>query len=421
MEKVLAEVITIGDELLFGQTLDTNTQWIGTQLSNVGISIIRRTTVGDLREEILKSLREASQRADIILITGGLGPTKDDITKQTLAAYFDTPLVVNEQALQEVTALFASRNRSITPTNAKQAELPQSCTMISNSMGTAPGMWFEQEGKVYVSMPGVPYEMKTMMEKSVVPMLKQTFKLPVIYHKMIQTAGIGESWLSDKIEQWETSLPAHIKLAYLPHYGRVRLRLTAFGENYQTLEKQVGEEVEKLLPLIQPYVYGFGDLSLEEAIGQLLSKNHQTLATAESCTGGHVAHTITSIAGSSAYFKGGMIPYSNELKISILGVKKATIDAHGAVSEQTVTEMAQQIRTLYQTDYGIATTGVAGPDGGAPQKPVGTVWIAVADAQHTYTKKLSLTQDRGLNIQHTTINILNLLRLALTGMVDIKS
>lgn len=418
MKNVFAEVITIGDEILFGQTLDTNTQWIGTQLSDAGISIIRKTSVGDIREEILKSLKEASQRADIILITGGLGPTKDDITKKTLAEYFDTPLILNEQALREVAALFASRNRSMTPTNAKQAELPEACKMISNTMGTAPGMWFDHEGKVYVSMPGVPYEMKTMMLQSVMPMIRQKFQLPVIYHRMIQTVGIGESWLSDRIEHWETSLPSHIKLAYLPHFGRVRLRLTAFGDDYQVLEKEVDKEVEKLLPLINQYVYGFGDLSLEEAVGQLLLKNKQTIATAESCTGGHVAHTITSIAGSSEYFEGGMIPYSNNLKIKVLGVKKDTIETYGAVSEQTVAEMAQQVRALYQTDYGIATSGVAGPGGGTPEKPVGTVWIAVAGAQGTYTKKLSLTQDRALNIQYTTVNVLNLLRSALIGLLE---
>lgn len=418
MKKVFAEVITIGDEILFGQTLDTNTQWIGAQLSDAGISVIRKTSVGDIREEILKSLREASQRADIILMTGGLGPTKDDITKKTLAEYFDTPLVVNEQALGEVTAFFASRHRSLTPTNARQAELPEACQMISNTMGTAPGMWFEHEDKVYVSMPGVPYEMKTMMERSVMPMLKHRFVLPVIYHKMIQTAGIGESWLSDMIESWETSLPSHMKLAYLPHYGRVRLRLTAIGSDYHVLEQEVDQQLAVLLPLIQPYVYGLGDLSLEEAIGQLLLANQQTLATAESCTGGHVAHTITSIAGSSAYFVGGMIPYSNQLKVDILGVQEDTLKTYGAVSEQTITEMAQQIRVRYQADYGVATSGIAGPGGGTPEKPVGTVWIAVADAHQVRTRKLSLTQDRGLNIQYTTVNVLNLLRLAITGLLD---
>lgn len=418
MKKVLAEVITIGDEILYGQTLDTNTQWIGERLSEIGISIIRKVSVGDLREEILKSLAEASQRADIILITGGLGPTKDDITKQTLAEYFNTPLVLNEQALQEVRALFTSRNRPITPTNEKQAELPEKCTMISNTMGTAPGMWFDQDGKVFVSMPGVPYEMKTMMVKTVLPKIKARFTLPVIYHKMIQTVGIGESWLSDRIECWETSLPPHIKLAYLPHFGRVRLRLTAFGDHLQVLAQEVEEQVKKLLPLIEKYVYGFDELSLEEAVGRLLLAQNKTVAVAESCTGGHIAHTFTSVPGSSTYFQGGIIPYHNELKIGVLGIKEETIEQFGAVSEQTVREMAQQVRTILHADIGLASSGIAGPGGGTPEKPVGTVWIALSEGYHTYTRKLSLTQNRMINIEYTSVNVLNLLRLTLTGFID---
>lgn len=418
MKKVLAEVITIGDEILYGQILDTNTQWIGERLSALGISIIRKVSVGDLREEILKALAEASRRADIILITGGLGPTKDDITKKILAEYFDTPLVMNMQALQEVKALFASRNRPLTPTNEKQAELPEKCMMISNTMGTAPGMWFDQDGKIFVSMPGVPYEMKTMMQKSILPRIKERFILPVIYHKMIQTAGIGESWLSDKIEVWETSLPSHMKLAYLPHFGRVRLRLTAFGDNLQVLEQEVEEQVGKVLPLIEKFVYGYDDLSLEEAVGKLLLTQNKTVAVAESCTGGHIAHTFTSVPGSSKYFQGALIPYHNELKIRILGVKKETIEQFGAVSEQTVREMAEQVRILFNADIGLASSGIAGPDGGTPEKPVGTVWTAISDGHQTHARKLSLTQDRMLNIRYTTVNVLNLLRLTLTRLID---
>jgi nicotinamide-nucleotide amidase len=257
-----------------------------------------------------------------------------------------------------------------------------------------------------------------MMEKTILPKIKERFTLPVIYHKMIQTVGIGESWLSDRIESWETSLPSHIKLAYLPHFGRVRLRLTAFGDHLQVLAEEVEEQIKKLLPLIEKFVYGFDELSLEEAVGRLLLAQNKTVAVAESCTGGHIAHTFTRIPGSSNYFQGGIVPYHNDLKTGVLGVKKETIKQFGAVSEQTVTEMAQQVRTLLHADIGLASTGIAGPGGGTPEKPVGTVWIALSDGIHTYTRKLTLTQNRLLNIEYTSMNVLNLLRLTLTGFID---
>lgn len=420
MENVFAEVITIGDEILYGQTLDTNTQWIGTKLNEIGVRIRRKVSVPDLKEEILKALDEAAGRADIILITGGLGPTKDDITKKTLAEYFDTPLVRNAEALAHITALFASRGRQITPTNETQADLPQSCTMITNTMGTAPGMWFEQRGKIFVSMPGIPYEMKAMMKKSILPMLKKLFVLPVIHHQMIQTVGIGESWLSDRIAAWEDALPVHIRLAYLPSFGNVKLRLTATGENLDYLKKEVDAEVNKLLPLIDKYFFGLGDISLEAAIGQLLQEKKKTVALAESCTGGFVAHALTAIPGSSAYFRGGIIPYHNDLKENVLLVNKNTLVEHGAVSEQTVKEMALNVRKLMKADYGLASSGVAGPGGGTLEKPVGTVWIAVSDGEMTHTRKLSLTQDRMLNIRLTNVGLLNLLRLTLTNKLDMQ-
>ncbi|MFP4089465.1 MAG: competence/damage-inducible protein A [Cyclobacteriaceae bacterium] len=420
MENVFAEVITIGDEILYGQTLDTNTQWIGTKLNEIGVRIRRKVSVPDLKEEILKALDEAAGRADIILITGGLGPTKDDITKKTLAEYFDTPLVRNAEALAHITALFASRGRQITPTNETQADLPQSCTMITNTMGTAPGMWFEQRGKIFVSMPGIPYEMKAMMKKSILPMLKKLFVLPVIHHQMIQTVGIGESWLSDRIAAWEDALPVHIRLAYLPSFGNVKLRLTATGENLDYLKKEVDAEVNKLLPLIDKYFFGLGDISLEAAIGQLLLEKKKTVALAESCTGGFVAHALTAIPGSSAYFRGGIIPYHNDLKENVLLVNKNTLVEHGAVSEQTVKEMALNVRKLMKADYGLASSGVAGPGGGTLEKPVGTVWIAVSDGEMTHTRKLSLTQDRMLNIRLTNVGLLNLLRLTLTNKLDMQ-
>jgi len=410
MKNVYAEVITIGDEILYGQTLDTNTQWIGQQLNIIGIKIKRKMSIGDERQEIISALNEASARADIILMTGGLGPTKDDITKYTLAEYFNTTLERNDEVLQHIEKLFASRGRQITPTNEKQADLPKQCTVITNRMGTAPAMWFEQDGRIYVSMPGVPYEMKAIMKEEVLPRLREHFDLPIIIHQMIQTVGIGESWLSDIIAEWEQQLPDHIRLAYLPSFGKVKLRLTAVGDSRELLEEQIIAEIEKVMPLIREYVFGLGDVSLEEAIAQMLMAENKTVSLAESCTGGFVAHRLTSLAGSSAYFRGAVVPYDNMLKEKILGVSSQTLAMHGAVSEPTVTEMAQQVRQLMQTDFGLASSGIAGPGGGTTEKPVGTIWIAVADATEVRTHKLMLSQDRLLNIQLTAVGLLNLLR-----------
>ncbi|MDF9797741.1 nicotinamide-nucleotide amidase [Catalinimonas alkaloidigena] len=410
MKNVYAEVITIGDEILYGQTLDTNTHWMGQRLNEMGIKILRKVAIGDAREEILSALDEASGRADIILMTGGLGPTKDDITKYTLAEYFGMPLKRNEQALAHIKALFASRGRNITPTNERQADLPEGCTMVHNRMGTAAAMWFERSGKIYVSMPGVPYEMKTIMDEEVLPRVKEKFSLPVIFHQMIQTVGIGESWLSDKIADWEDNLPAHIRLAYLPSLGCVKLRLTALGEDLTTLKKQVMEEVDKVMPLIDEYVFALGNVSLEEAIGNMLKAQQKTLALAESCSGGYVAHSLTSLAGSSAYFQGAVVPYHNQLKEEVLGVSYDTLLKNGAVSEETVIEMAKNIRKLMHSDFGLASSGIAGPGGGTEDKPVGTIWIAVANDKEVKTQKLQLTKDRMLNINLTKVALLNLLR-----------
>ena len=410
MKITFAEVITIGDELLYGQTLDTNTQWMGQELNRVGIKISRKVAIGDRREDILSALDEARARADIILITGGLGPTKDDITKTTLADYFDTPVTLHPQALADLKALFAQRNYPLTALNEQQAALPERCEMVPNTMGTAPGMWFEQDGKVFVSMPGVPYEMKAMMTATVLPRLQETFALPVIFHQMIQTVGIGESWLSEKIADWEAALPEHIRLAYLPSFGKVKLRLTATGDNLLDLEEAVAEQVRAVEPLIEQYIFGYGDVSLEEAIGRDLLSAKKTLALAESCTGGFVAHRVTSVPGSSRYFRGGLIPYDNALKMNPLGVKEATLRQHGAVSEATVRAMAENVRQVLGADVGLATSGIAGPGGGSAEKPVGTIWIALADASTTVAKKLTLGSDRRVNIERTSVAVLNLLR-----------
>ncbi len=417
MKTVFAEVITIGDELLYGQTLDTNSQWMGQELNRVGIKIGRKTAIGDRREDIVSALDEAQQRADIILITGGLGPTKDDITKTTLADYFDSPISLHPQALADLKALFAQRNYPLTALNEQQAALPDKCEMVPNTMGTAPGMWFEQDGKVFVSMPGVPYEMKAMMTNTVLPRLQETFALPVIFHQMVQTVGIGESWLSEKIADWENALPEHIRLAYLPSFGKVKLRLTATGDNLLDLEESVAQQVQTLEPLIDKYIFGYGDVSLEEAIGRDLLAAGKTLALAESCTGGLVAHRITSVPGSSRYFRGGLIPYDNALKINPLKVKEATLRQHGAVSEATVREMAENVRKLLGSDVGLATSGIAGPGGGTAEKPVGTIWIALADADATVARKLTLGNDRLVNIERTSVAVLNLLRQHLNHLL----
>ncbi len=411
MEDVCAEIITIGDEILFGQIVDSNSQWISQQLSLAGIKTTRKTTIGDVREDILTAFAEAESRVHIILITGGLGPTKDDLTKPLLAEYFNSPLKINDEALSQVKEFFESRGHELTAINRRQAELPECCKKITNRLGTAPGMWFEKEGKVFVSMPGVPLEMKTIMTEEVIPKLCDYFDTPIIYHKMIRTIGIGESFLSEQIADWETGLPENIKLAYLPSMGQVKLRLTARGENEEYLKNQVQQEIDKLLPLAEKYVYGYDQEEIQGAIGKLLLKYGLTLSTAESCTGGYLAHLVTSVPGSSDYFQGTVVSYSNEVKMNQLDVKEETLIAHGAVSEETAKEMAEGIRNKMKTSIGLSTTGVAGPGGGTEEKPVGTVWIAYSDAHRTVARKLQLSTDRLLNIQLTATIALNLLRI----------
>lgn len=412
---VKAEVITIGDEILFGQITDTNTQWISTELTNIGIRTTRKSSVGDEEQAILDILQEAETRADIILITGGLGPTKDDITKKTLCKYFDTELYINEDALAIITSFFVKRGRPMTELNRQQAALPKNSTYIANHWGTAPGMWFERNGKVFISMPGVPFEMKSLMTNALLPKLKVFFKTPVIEHKMLRTVGIGESFLAERISDWEDNLPPHIKLAYLPSFGQVKLRLTATGNDLEQLQKDNQAEVDKVLPLIKEFVFGYDNDEMETVIGRLLKERGQTVATAESCTGGYVSHLITKVAGSSQYFLGGVVSYSNDVKINELGVKPETLAAHGAVSEQTVVEMAEGVQQRLKTTYGIAASGIAGPDGGTDEKPVGTIWLACAGPSGTVTHKLQLGKYREQNIQFTGIYLLNLLRKQILG------
>ena len=411
MSIVTAEIIAIGDELLYGQIMDTNSHWISQELDAVGVRVVRKTTVGDNRTDILTAFEEASKRANLILITGGLGPTQDDLTKPLLAEYFGCEIVEVPEAVAAVSAYFTRRGREMTHLNILQGHLPTCCTYVPNEVGTAPGMWFEQKGCYWMSMPGVPHEMKKLVKDFVLPKLSQVFDLPVIYHKLIKTAGIGESWLADLIKDWENALPNHIRLAYLPSLGHVKLRLTAFGEDKKVLAAEVDKQIHGVLPLISSYVYGYDEETLETAVGKLLKNAGKTLALAESCSGGYISHLITTVPGSSNYLRGTLVPYHNDLKEQLLGVSSATLTQHGAVSEETVREMATGIKKLFGADFGLASSGIAGPDGGSPDKPVGTVWIACAGPDFVEARLLQLTQDRMINIQLTGVAVLNLLRI----------
>jgi len=407
---VRAEIITIGDEILYGQILDTNTQWISFELDKLGIKTIRKSSIGDSAEEITSILSEAKSRADVVFITGGLGPTKDDLTKKVLADFFQCPLEMHVDALNDVTEFFLKRGRELTEINRGQALLPTKAQFIPNKQGTAPCMWFDEFGVIWISMPGVPFEMKAIMEHEVIPRLISHFKTPIIYHKVIKTIGIGESYLSDLIQAWELSLPKHIKLAYLPSLGIVKLRLTAFGEDLAWLTSEVENQINLLLPQIKSYIFGYEKDEIAEVVGHLLIKNKATIALAESCTGGHLAHQFTQVAGSSEYFVGGVIAYSNEIKKDVLQVSESILTRDGAVSEACVIAMAKGIRSKFKVDFGIATSGIAGPSGGTEDKPVGTVWIALASEDEVITRKLQLGGNRLQNIHMTSLNSLNLIR-----------
>ncbi len=406
-----AEIISIGDELLYGQTLDTNAHWISHKLDEYNIKVFQRTTIGDDADQILNAFATAAERVDIVLITGGLGPTKDDLTKPLLAKYFGVGMVHHEEVLRDITLLFAKASREVTALNAQQAELPANCEKITNPVGTAPGMWFYENNTVFVAMPGVPYEMKSIMTQGILPKIHEMFSKGVLHHHIIKTIGITESSLSDLIEDWEVNLPKHIKLAYLPTKGQVKLRLTGSGDDLNTLKQEIDALQMAIMPKIAKYVYGFGADSLEGVIGQLLNKNNLTLATAESCTGGYLAHMITSVPGSSRYFKGSVIAYSNEVKTAQLGVSTEDLKQQGAVSEKVAKELAEGVRKALNTDIAIATTGIAGPDGGTIEKPVGTVWIAYSDKHKTLAKKFNFSRDRTFIVHWSALAALNMIRL----------
>ena len=406
-----AEIITIGDELLIGQVIDTNSAFIATKLNEAGIYVHQITSVSDNKEHIIEALTNAAQKADLIVITGGLGPTNDDITKLTLCEYFNVGLKFDAEAYKDVEYVFKIRGREVTEVNRRQADLPENCIALRNKNGTAPGMWFDVNGKIYVSMPGVPYEMKALMEDEVIPKLKAKFTLPVIVHRNVLTIGIGESMLAEKIADWENSLSqVGIKLAYLPSIGMVRLRLSTRGEDRAVLEKNVENKITELKNLVGEYIFGYENDTLEGIVGNLLKGNKQTVSLAESCTGGYISHLITAIAGSSDYYKGSVIAYSYEIKTLELGVSAEVLNKKGAVSQEVVEQMASAVRKKFNTDYSIAVSGIAGPGGGTPEKPVGMVWIAIATPEKVFSKKCQFANNRLRNIQMTANTALNLLR-----------
>ncbi len=405
-----AEIITIGDEILIGQVVDTNSAWMGQQLNLHGIEVYQVTSVHDDHDHIMKAFSNAEKNADLVLITGGLGPTKDDITKKCLCEYFATELVFHPEVLEHVKILLSSRNVEINQLNRDQALLPANCTVLHNPVGTASGMWFEQNGTIFISMPGVPFEMEAIMTEEVFPRLVRLGIMQSIVHKTILTLGLPESMLAEKIEEWENALPSFIKLAYLPSPMMVRLRLSAYGTNQAELEAETEKQLKSLLAIIPDYVFGFDNDNLAMVIGRMLVESSQTMAVAESCTGGNIAHSITANSGSSAYFKGGIVAYSNEIKNGLLGVSTEILEQFGAVSQPVAEAMANGARKSLNADYALATTGIAGPDGGTAEKPVGTVWIAVAGPSGVKSEKYIFRHNRERNIIRSTQTALNLLR-----------
>ncbi|HEX6849333.1 MAG TPA: nicotinamide-nucleotide amidohydrolase family protein [Chitinophagaceae bacterium] len=460
MKNVTASIITIGDELLIGQTIDTNSAWIGQELNKIGVWLKRRVAVGDVWDDIWNTLDAESRESDIIIITGGLGPTADDITKPLLCKYFGGKLILNEKVLEHVKYLFEKVYRRPGPLlerNIKQAEVPDVCTVLHNARGTAPGMWFapqppkgkksassqdqtdphfnkknlqsghddskskpgakvaspvggSRKGAVFVSLPGVPYEMKGLMTSEVIPRLKEAFDLPFILHRTAFTMGTGESMIAEKIKDFEASLPGHIRLAYLPGYGMVKLRLTAKGDDKKEMEKELGEKFSVLKELVSEWLVSDEDENLALVVQKILKEKNKTIGTAESCTGGYIAHLITSNPGSSVGYKGSIISYANDIKEHILGVSDKTLRTAGAVSEETVIQMVKGALEKLDVDFAVATSGIMGPDGGTDEKPVGTVWIAAGNKGKVETAKLAFRFDRERNIEMTSHTALNFLR-----------
>ena len=410
MKKVNAIIITIGDELLIGQVIDTNSSWMASRLNEIGVSVVKRIAVGDDAVEIVNTLNKEIKTTDIILITGGLGPTSDDISKDVLCHYFDGNFVINNQALVNVKHLFENiYKKPVTAVNLKQAEVPDVCKVIQNERGSAPGMIFRKGETIVISMPGVPYEMQGIM-KQVIPYLNERFHMPAIVHKTILTVGIGESAIAELLVSFEKKLPDGIRLAYLPNFGMVRLRLSASGFDKVRIRRMIDDQFDQMRKLVKNYIVTDEDETIEVVLGKLLLKNNQTISTAESCTGGAIAALITSVPGASGYFEGSVVSYSYGVKQSLLGVKPDTLLTYGAVSEQTVIEMLNGVLSQLKTDFAIAVSGILGPDGGTKDKPVGTVWVAVGNKEKFKTQLFHLRYDRKKNTEVISTQAINLMR-----------
>lgn len=411
-----AEILTIGDEILIGQITNTNSVWIAQQLNHMGIKVVHMASVSDDEQAIISAFEAAHKRADLVFITGGLGPTKDDITKKTFSKYFDSELIINSEVLSDVSSFFIKRGREVGELNRLQALVPKDCYVIRNKTGTAPGMWMKKNNTVYISMPGVPHEMKGMMTDSILPKIKNENALASIYHKTILTQGIPESNLAELIEKWEDELiNKNIKLAYLPQPGMVRLRLSTSGKDIEVLKNNIESEIEKLKPIISKFIYGYENYGeetpkLEKIVSELLREKKQTLALAESCTGGYIASLFTAIPGASDIFKGGIVPYNNTAKHEILNVEQKVFETVGAVSKECVEQLASNVIKKFDADYAISVSGIAGPSGGTDEKPVGLVWVAVANKEKVLAMKFQFGDDRQRNIIMTAQAALNLLR-----------
>ena len=411
IKSVKVEIITIGDEILIGQIVDTNSAWMATELNTAGFELAQITSVHDDANHIIEALEMALKRADVVLFTGGIGPTNDDITKQTLCSYFDTKLVFNDTVYQNIERLFANRpNYKMNELTKAQAMVPEKCTVIQNEVGTAPVTWFDKAGKVVVSMPGVPYEMKRTMSVEIIPRLQKQFETPVIIHKTVQVYGYTESALALKIAEWESNLPEYTHLAYLPNSGVVKLRLSGFLENVLALEFVMNQQMDLLSQLLGNAIVAAEDIPIEQLLGNLLMAGGKTVSTAESCTGGNIAHVFTSLPGSSAFFKGSVVAYANEVKENVLQVNPADIEVFGAVSRQVVEQMAVGVRKLLKTDVAIATSGIAGPTGGSDEKPIGTTWIAVCSDEQVLSREFRFGKLREQNILRATQAALLLLK-----------
>ena len=418
MQFIKASIITIGDELLIGQVIDTNSAYIAQSLNKIGVTVTKRIAVGDDKNAILDALSNTSKQSNIVIITGGLGPTADDITKPLLNEYFGGKLVIHQPSLDHITDIFLNKyKRPLIERNIKQAEVPDVCEVLFNENGTAPGMLFEKEGVLYFSLPGVPHEMKGLVDKYVISKIKKSFKTPSIVHRTLLTAGLGESFLAEIIADFENALPSHIKLAYLPNFGMVRLRLTGTSDNENELITNMEEVFAELKVKVQAYLVTDKDEAMEVVVGGLLRSNNQTVATAESCTGGYIGHLLSKHAGSSQFYTGGIISYDNRIKTEFLDVSTEILHTVGAVSKEAVEQMAVAVRAKMNTDYGVSVSGIMGPSGQTDEKPLGMVWIGVANKEKVYSKVLYLRFDRSRNIEVTATQAINLLRLLIINKI----